>query len=92
VRGSQEFFRRSLSVGPKLKRKSGMFFLPANPSNGDQLRYPGELFYFCKIYPLNEAKGSIIKVVIFLEDITELTRLEEELKDSYVKLENAFQS
>ena len=33
---------------------------------------------------------NINKVVIFMENITELTRLEEELRDSYVKLENAY--
>jgi PAS domain S-box-containing protein len=65
-------------------------FLTGIPSDGGQLRYPGGLFYFYKVYPLKEAGGYTSKAVIFMEDITELTRLEEELRDSYVKLENAF--
>jgi signal transduction histidine kinase len=48
------------------------------------------MFYFYKIYPLKEGTEGINKVVIFMENITELTRLEEELRDSYVKLENAY--
>ncbi|MBN1323562.1 MAG: PAS domain-containing protein [Methanotrichaceae archaeon] len=59
------------------------------PFDGAQLRYPGGFFFFYKIYPLKEAGGAVNKAVIFMEDITELTRLEEELRDSYVKLENA---
>ena len=65
-------------------------FLTGSPFDGDQLRYPGGMFYFYKIYPLKEGTESINKVVIFMENITELTRLEEELRDSYVKLENAY--
>jgi signal transduction histidine kinase len=65
-------------------------FLTGVPFDGDQIRYPGGLFYFYKIYPLKEDEASISKVVIFMENITELTRLEEELRESYVKLENAF--
>ena len=65
-------------------------FLTGVPFDGDQIRYPGGLFYFYKIYPLKEDEDSISKVVIFMENITELTRLEEELRESYVKLENAF--
>jgi len=65
-------------------------FLTGIPFDGDQIRYPGGMFYFYKIYPLKEDEESISKVVIFMENITELTRLEEELRESYVKLENAF--
>jgi signal transduction histidine kinase len=65
-------------------------FLTGVPFDGDQIRYPGGMFYFYKIYPLKEDEESISKVVIFMENITELTRLEEELRESYVKLENAF--
>jgi signal transduction histidine kinase len=65
-------------------------FLTGVPFDGDQIRYPGGMFYFYKIYPLKEYEESISKVVIFMENITELTRLEEELRESYVKLENAF--
>jgi len=65
-------------------------FLTGVPFDGDQIRYPGGMFYFYKIYPLKEDEASISKVVIFMENITELTRLEEELRESYVKLENAF--
>ena len=65
-------------------------FLTGVPFDGDQLRYPGGMFYFYKIYPLKEGEACISKVVIFMENITELTRLEEELRDSYVKLENAY--
>jgi two-component system NtrC family sensor kinase len=48
------------------------------------------LMFYMGIYPLKEGTESINKVVIFMENITELTRLEEELRDSYVKLENAY--
>ena len=65
-------------------------FLTGIPFDGDQIRYPGGMFYFYKIYPLKEDEESISKVVIFMENITELTRLEEELRESYVKLENAY--
>ncbi|MDD2756203.1 MAG: ATP-binding protein [Methanothrix sp.] len=65
-------------------------FLTGVPFDGDQIRYPGGMFYFYKIYPLKEDEEFISKVVIFMENITELTRLEEELRESYVKLENAF--
>ncbi len=65
-------------------------FLTGVPFDGDQIRYPGGMFYFYKIYPLKEDEESISKVVIFMENITELTRLEEELRQSYVKLENAY--
>jgi signal transduction histidine kinase len=65
-------------------------FLTGVPFDGDQIRYPGGMFYFYKIYPLKEDEESISKVVIFMENITELTRLEEELRESYVKLEYAF--
>lgn len=65
-------------------------FLTGVPFDGDQIRYPGGMFYFYKIYPLKEDEVCISKVVIFMENITELTRLEEELRESYVKLENAF--
>ncbi|MDD1750463.1 MAG: ATP-binding protein [Methanothrix sp.] len=65
-------------------------FLTGIPFDGDQIRYPGGMFYFYKIYPLKEDEESISKVVIFMENITEMTRLEEELRESYVKLENAY--
>jgi PAS domain S-box-containing protein len=74
----------------QMEEKIRDVFLTGSPFDGDQLKYPGGIFYFYKIYPLKEDEGSINKVVIFMEDITELTRLEEELRDSYIKLENAF--
>jgi len=83
-------------IPPMLIEKTGIIdkireeFLTGVPFDGDQIRYPGGLFYFYKIYPLKEDEDSISKVVIFMENITELTRLEEELRESYVKLENAF--
>jgi len=60
------------------------------PFTGGQLRYPGGLFFFYKIHPLKDIDKDIKKVMLLMEDITELTRLEEELRDSYVKLENAY--
>jgi len=74
----------------KIDDKIREVFLTGIPFDGDQLRYPGGMFYFYKIYPLKEETESTNKVVIFMENITELTRLEEELRDSYVKLENAY--
>lgn len=60
------------------------------PFSGGQLRYPGGLFFFYKIHPLKDADYGVRRVVLLMEDITELTRLEEEVRDSYVKLENAY--
>lgn len=60
------------------------------PFSGEQLRYPGGLFFFYKIHPLKEAETGLRRVMLLMEDITEHTRLEEELRDSYVKLENAY--
>ena len=88
--------RLSRVIPPMLIEKTGIIdkirevFLTGVPFDGDQIRYPGGMFYFYKIYPLKEDEESISKVVIFMENITELTRLEEELRESYVKLENAF--
>ena len=88
--------RLSRVIPPMLIEKTGLIdkirevCLTGVPFDGDQIRYPGGMFYFYKIYPLKEDEESISKVVIFMENITELTRLEEELRESYVKLENAF--
>ena len=88
--------RLSRVIPSKLIEKTGIVdkirevFLTGIPFDGDQIRYPGGMFYFYKIYPLKEHEESISKVVIFMENITELTRLEEELRESYVKLENAY--
>ena len=74
----------------RIEEKIRDVFITGIPFDGAQLGYPGGLFYFYKIYPLKESESSASKAVIFMEDITELTRLEEELRDSYVKLENAY--
>ncbi|MCQ8902520.1 MAG: ATP-binding protein [Methanothrix sp.] len=74
----------------KLDKKIQEVFSTAEPFEGEQIRYPGGRFYFYRIYPLREAGGAVSKAVIFMEDITEMTRLEEELRDSYIKLENAY--
>jgi len=74
----------------RLDGKIGDVFSTGEPFDGEQIRYPGGRFYFYRIYPLREAGGYISKAVIFIEDITEMTRLEEELRDSYIKLENAY--
>lgn len=74
------------SIDEKIRR----VFDTGSPSSGEQLRYPGGLFFFYKIHPLKEADMSLRRVMLLMEDITELTRLEEELRDSYMKLENAY--
>lgn len=74
------------SIDEKIRR----VFDTGSPSSGEQLRYPGGLFFFYKIHPLKEADMSLRRVMLLMEDITELTRLEEELRDSYGKLENAY--
>jgi PAS domain S-box-containing protein len=74
------------SIDEKIRR----VFDTGIPSSGEQLRYPGGLFFFYKIHPLKEADMSLRRVMLLMEDITELTRLEEELRDSYGKLENAY--
>jgi len=79
-----------LMENTRIDEKIREVFLTGTPFDGDQLRYPGGMFYFYKIYPLKEGTEDISKVVIFMENITELTRLEEELRDSYIKLENAY--
>lgn len=74
----------------KLDGKIEEVFSTGEPFDGEQIRYPGGRFYFYRIYPLKEAGGYVSKAVIFIEDVTEMTRLEEELRDSYIKLENAY--
>jgi signal transduction histidine kinase len=83
-------FPQMLIEKTRIDDKIREVFLTGAPFDGDQLRYPGGMFYFYKIYPLKEGEESISKVVIFMENITELTRLEEELKNSYIKLENTY--
>ncbi|MCG2825314.1 MAG: PAS domain-containing sensor histidine kinase [Thermoplasmatales archaeon] len=54
---------------------------------------PGDRFgtlYFYKVRPLTDEYGDVSRAMILVEDVTELTRLEEELKESYVKLDNAY--
>jgi PAS domain S-box-containing protein len=74
----------------RLDGKISEVFSSGEPFDGEQIRYPGGRFYFYRIYPLREAGGYVSKAVIFIEDITEMTRLEEELRESYIKLENAY--
>ncbi len=84
-------FPQMLIEKTRIDDKIKEVFLTGVPYEGDQLRYPGGMFYFYKIHPLKDDEESISKVVIFMENITDLTRLEEELKNSYVKLENAYE-
>ena len=81
-------FSQMLIEKTRIDEKIRQVFETSIPFNGEQLRYPGGLFFFYKIHPLREADKSIRKVVLLMEDITELTRLEEELRDSYVNLDN----
>jgi len=81
---------QSLIETAKIDDKIKRVFATGIPFNGGQLRYPGGRFYFYKIYPLKEKDGRIRKTVLLMEDITKLTQLEEELRDSYVRLENAY--
>ncbi len=83
-------FSQMLIEKTHIDEKIRQVFETSIPFNGGQLRYPGGLFFFYKIHPLKEADMNIRKVVLLMEDITELTRLEEEVRDSYVKLENAY--
>ncbi|MCZ7385779.1 MAG: ATP-binding protein [Candidatus Methanoperedens sp.] len=86
----ERVFSQMLIEKTSIDEKIRQVFETSIPFNGGQLRYPGGLFFFYKIHPLKEADMSIRKVVLLMEDITELTRLEEELRDSYVRLENAY--
>ncbi len=86
----ERVFSQMLIEKTNIDEKIRQVFETSIPFNGGQLRYPGGLFFFYKIHPLKEADMSIRKVVLLMEDITELTRLEEELRDSYGKLENAY--
>jgi PAS domain S-box-containing protein len=83
-------FSQMLIEKTRIDEKIRRVFETGIAFSGEQLRYPGGLFFFYKIHPLKEPDMSIRKVVLLMEDITELTRLEEELRDSYVKLENAY--
>ncbi len=83
-------FSQVLIEKTRIDEKIRQVFDTGIPFSGGQLRYPGGLFFFYKIHPLKEADTSVRKVMILMEDITELTRLEEEVRDSYVKLENAY--
>ncbi|GEM_PF-6012646 len=73
---------QSLIETAKIDDKIKRVFATGVPFNGGQLRYPGGRFYFYKIYPLKEEDGRIRKTVLLMEDITKLTQLEEELRDS----------
>ncbi len=83
-------FSQALIEKTRIDEKIREAFNTGIPSSGGQLRYPGGLFFFYKIHPLKEADMSVRRVMLLMEDITELTRLEEELRDSYGKLENAY--
>ena len=82
-------FPASPSIMIKLKENMKNVIKNGIPFTGGHIWYYGK-FYFYKIRPLKEADGSIIKAMLLMEDVTELTRLEEKLRDSYTKLENAF--
>jgi len=82
-------FPASRSMMTKLKENMQNVIRSGIPFTGGHMWYYGK-FYFYKIRPLKEADGSIMKAMLLMEDVTELTRLEEKLRDSYVKLENAF--
>ena len=84
-------FPQMLIEKTNIEEKIKDVFHSGMPFDGDQLRYPDGMFYFYRIYPLKGGEGDINSVVIFMEDVTKLTRLEEELKDSYIKLENAYE-
>lgn len=86
----ERVFSQVLIEKTRIDEKIRQVFNTGIPFSGGQLRYPGGLFFFYKIHPLKEADTSVRKVMILMEDITELTRLEEEVRDSYVKLENAY--
>lgn len=86
----ERVFSSTLIEKTRIDEKIRRVFDTGVPFSGEQLRYPGGLFFFYKIHPLKEVDLSIKRVMLFMEDITELTRLEEELHDSYVKLENAY--
>jgi PAS domain S-box-containing protein len=86
----ERVFSQMLIEKTRIDEKIRQVFVTGIPFNGGQLRYPGGLFFFYKIHPLKEEDAGIRKVVLLMEDITELTRLEEELRDSYAKLENAY--
>jgi len=86
----ERVFSPMLIEKTRLDEKIRQVFSTGIPFSGGQLRYPGGLFFFYKIHPLKEPDMGIRRVVLLMEDVTELTRLEEELRDSYVKLENAY--
>lgn len=86
----ERVFSSVLIEKTRIDEKIRHVFETGIPFSGGQLRYPGGLFFFYKIYPLKDADNRVRRVVLLMEDITELTRLEEEVRDSYVKLENAF--
>jgi len=84
-------FPQLLMEKTNIEEKIRDVFLTGIPFDGDQLRYPDGMFYFYRIYPLKGSDADAKSAVIFMDDVTKLTRLEEELKDSYIKLENAFE-
>ncbi|TRZ88584.1 MAG: PAS domain-containing sensor histidine kinase [Methanosarcinales archaeon] len=86
----ERVFSSMLIEKTRLDEKIRRVFDTGIPFSGDQLRYPGGLFFFYKIHPLKEVDMSLRRVMLLMEDITELTRLEEEVRDSYGKLENAY--
>jgi len=47
-------------------------------------------FYFYKVRPIGDKHGDVSRAMILVEDVTELTNLEERLKESYGKLDAAY--
>lgn len=86
----ERVFSSMLIEKTRIDEKIRRVFDTGSPFSGDQLRYPGGLFFFYKLHPLKEVDLSTRRVMLLMEDITELTRLEEEVRDSYGKLENAY--
>lgn len=75
----------------KLDKKIKKVFDDGLPFEGGHV--PGERLgriFFYKLMPLITESGDGNYAVIFIEDVTELTRLEGELKESYGKLEDAY--
>lgn len=74
-----------------LGKKIRMVITTGRPFEGGHA--PGDrlgTFYFYKVRPLIDEYGDVSKAMILVEDVTELTRLEEELKESYTKLDDAY--
>lgn len=84
-----EVFPSDIMRRTKLDEHIKEVFRTGTSFEGKNLRYRQE-FYFYSIRPLMDEYGETGRVMFLMEDITSLTDLETKLKESHIRLENAY--